>query len=576
MKKDQTKSKPIINAISPLRISLFVLVVTFLVISGVSGLVYWQELTNGWSSVQKNEQDRIHAMLEHVRGTIYTLGADLRIASTHADLEEYFVTGADTALNQLSSEYLVMSQTKRIYDQIRFIDSSGLEIIRVNYNDGDVYVVEPDDLQDKKSRYYFDEAFQLEIKDFYISPFDLNVEYDEIESPLKPMIRIGKPVFDSNGHRQGIVVLNYLGDELLESMDTFYQSSGGTLLFVNQDGYWIKGFQEADEWGFMFEDRSDKNIKVSHESVWSAINADELGQLVTDEGLYTYGRVYPAADILGDQYLDTSPGLELSEYEQAWVIISFVPREQIISPAVDMIKTVIFIDIVLYFIICVLVWYLIKILKKRQRDEKTIIELNDLMRIINKMLRHDVLGKLTAARLNLEASDLVEKNEPVTDAHQVVKEGIQVVKNMKELETSFALDKPSKQYDLVELVKQVGQEQSVKIQLKGEAQVLADEAIYSVFENLIRNAKLHGGVKTVSVVFEKKGKRLIIRISDQGSGIDPEIRDSLFEEGVKSSTTGNTGIGLFVTKKTVERYGGTIRVEDNQPKGTVFVIELPV
>jgi two-component system, NarL family, sensor histidine kinase BarA len=74
--------------------------------------------------------------------------------------------------------------------------------------------------------------------------------------------------------------------------------------------------------------------------------------------------------------------------------------------------------------------------------------------------------------------------------------------------------------------------------------------------------------------------RLEIRVVDTGIGIParekPKVFDAFYQ--VDSSSTreyGGTGLGLSIVKRLVEAHGGEIRIEDNAPKGTVFVVSLP-
>jgi signal transduction histidine kinase len=74
--------------------------------------------------------------------------------------------------------------------------------------------------------------------------------------------------------------------------------------------------------------------------------------------------------------------------------------------------------------------------------------------------------------------------------------------------------------------------------------------------------------------------RLEVRVSDTGIGIPPRERGKVFDAfyQVDSSSTreyGGTGLGLSIVKRLVEAHSGRIRIEDNEPKGTVFVVSLP-
>ncbi|MGH7435574.1 MAG: ATP-binding protein [Polyangiaceae bacterium] len=75
-------------------------------------------------------------------------------------------------------------------------------------------------------------------------------------------------------------------------------------------------------------------------------------------------------------------------------------------------------------------------------------------------------------------------------------------------------------------------------------------------------------------------QRVEVSVSDTGIGIPAKEREKVFDAfyQVDSSSTreyGGTGLGLSIVKRLVEVHGGTIRIDDNQPKGTVFVVSLP-
>ena len=74
--------------------------------------------------------------------------------------------------------------------------------------------------------------------------------------------------------------------------------------------------------------------------------------------------------------------------------------------------------------------------------------------------------------------------------------------------------------------------------------------------------------------------RLEVRVSDTGIGIPAGERSKVFDAfyQVDSSSTreyGGTGLGLSIVKRLLSAHSGTIRIEDNQPRGTVFVVSLP-
>ncbi len=66
-----------------------------------------------------------------------------------------------------------------------------------------------------------------------------------------------------------------------------------------------------------------------------------------------------------------------------------------------------------------------------------------------------------------------------------------------------------------------------------------------------------------------------LEVSDTGPGIPPEDRERLFLPYFSTKKSG-TGLGLAIVYRIVTEHGGTIRVEENHPRGTRMVMEFPV
>jgi two-component system nitrogen regulation sensor histidine kinase NtrY len=66
-----------------------------------------------------------------------------------------------------------------------------------------------------------------------------------------------------------------------------------------------------------------------------------------------------------------------------------------------------------------------------------------------------------------------------------------------------------------------------------------------------------------------------LEVSDNGCGIAAEDKGKLFEPYYSTKKSG-TGLGLTIVNAIVADHNGYIRVRDNEPKGTTFLIELPV
>lgn len=158
--------------------------------------------------------------------------------------------------SKLAADYLEFSKNKKIYDQIRYLDSSGQERVRVNFNKGNPSIVQQNKLLNKGKRYYFKDAYKLNTDEVFVSPFDLNIERGQIEQPIKPMIRFGMPVFDVNGEKQGIILLNYLGNQLLSQFRATAKELPGKVILLNRDGYSLSSDDSQQDWSFMYPQKN--------------------------------------------------------------------------------------------------------------------------------------------------------------------------------------------------------------------------------------------------------------------------------------------------------------------------------
>ncbi|MGE4297702.1 MAG: diguanylate cyclase [Desulfovibrionaceae bacterium] len=239
------------------------------------------------------------------------------------------------AIGALQREYIVLAKAKAVYDQIRYIDEKGMERVRVNFNAGNPVAVPHDALQDKSARYYFSQAMALQQGDVYLSPFDLNVENERIEMPHKPMIRFSTPAVDGNGGKHGVVVLNYLAQQLLDRIMEIGKSTDSEKMLVNADGHWLLHPDPGQAWGFMFPDRAGMTFGATYPEEWRGIMERKEGQMQTKNGVFTFSTIYPIEEGMrnslaasGSGHERTAPSPEIVCEKKAaysWVLVSRVP-----------------------------------------------------------------------------------------------------------------------------------------------------------------------------------------------------------------------------------------------------------
>lgn len=111
--------------------------------------------------------------------------------------------------------------------------------------------------------------------------------------------------------------------------------------------------------------------------------------------------------------------------------------------------------------------------------------------------------------------------------------------------------------------------------------VVADEfLIGQVLMNLLTNASIYGPVdEPIDIMVRELAGRVEVRVTDRGPGVPPAERARIFERYVRGSTSRHNGqglgLGLYLVRTIVERYSGTIGVENAPGQGASFWIRLP-
>lgn len=98
-------------------------------------------------------------------------------------------------------------------------------------------------------------------------------------------------------------------------------------------------------------------------------------------------------------------------------------------------------------------------------------------------------------------------------------------------------------------------------------------ALTNLLDNAVSAIEGRGNIK-ISTSYIESLQIARVEVADSGSGIKPEDREKIFEPDF-STKKGGSGLGLAIVRQIVSDHYGYIRVRDNVPRGTIFVIELP-
>ncbi|HNP17368.1 MAG TPA: ATP-binding protein [Fulvivirga sp.] len=120
-----------------------------------------------------------------------------------------------------------------------------------------------------------------------------------------------------------------------------------------------------------------------------------------------------------------------------------------------------------------------------------------------------------------------------------------------------------------------------KVNLSDDIEIVSDLVrLKIVLNNLISNAiKYHNYSQahpTIVIDFEEGNDSVTIKITDNGTGIDPKLKDRIFDMFFRATEKSEgSGLGLYIAKEMITKLSGQLTCKSEQGKGTTFIIEIP-
>jgi len=223
--------------------------------------------------------------------------------------------------------------------------------------------------------------------------------------------------------------------------------------------------------------------------------------------------------------------------------------------------------------------------------ERTLEEQRDSLKLLNQVVRHDIRNQLMVVESYTElledslpddrsrtyARTVIEAAKQATDITETAQDVTDVLLRAESDRTPMAL-----RTELIGQVERVrSDEDRAAITVEGsipDVAVFADDLLEAVFRNLLTNAVVHNDKETAEITVSARvsDETVCVSIADNGPGIADDHKEQIFKEGEKGLESGGTGIGLYLVETLVGKYGGDVWVEDNDPVGSVFTVELPL
>jgi len=270
----------------------------------------------------------IHAVdmrQEAVAEIIAASVSDLLFLSELNELGPFLSAGTVESREALAREFVAFTRGQRVYDRIYVLSPSGMELLRVDSEDGVPILAAEEDLRFRGDG----PDFRAMSSDFggsiYVSPLDAK----DVEGSGQPALRLGLAL-DPGGRGEvaGYLLLSLRGSTVVDAFAQARPMGESIELLLDASGDWLYGPTSDGGSEFTLPGRANGRFQDLFPEAWTAIAAGESGQPETPLGLFTYDMLnpYSEAHAVQSEVTEASPTSGTVNIAASyWKNVSWVP-----------------------------------------------------------------------------------------------------------------------------------------------------------------------------------------------------------------------------------------------------------
>ena len=197
-----------------------------------------------------------------------------------------------------------------------------------------------------------------------------------------------------------------------------------------------------------------------------------------------------------------------------------------------------------------------------------------------KEFSHEIKNQLSILEIN---STLIDKKHENISEVKTINKAIEIIKyNLGEIRN---INKEEEKADIVEIINNVVSLSAENLKAKNNDIVFTDclnrefkvakEKIQGAVLNIIQNANDAVENDKIEIILKEENNFVELYIANHGQPIEESVKSEIFNSGFTTKEEG-WGIGLYISKKNIEKLGGEIRLNVSNKEKTEFLIKLPI
>ncbi len=577
-------------------------------------------------SRQNVRVERVVSSFSRELGHIRNLASVLK---NNRAVQRALAAGQPIDQDDLAASFLQFAQAVPAISQVRWLDLGGQEQVRINVSQGRPYRVDAADLQNKQQRYYFQEALRTSPGQVYLSRLDLNLEHNVIVRPFEPNLRATLLTGNGDGLHSGVLVININLAAFFLQLRALSDSQM-SLELVDAQGYWLLSPERTREWGLQLS-RRELNLANLMPDLWAS-----LSDPVAHSSTLQDGRLWSFAQLRYDP-----DGSNNDAPDYAFVLVASAPgdiaaiRARLLGFIIPSGLVVLLLGLAALYRIHhahrertglthALEQEQQQLVAAYSRLEESHGQLHRMQDELVESRRLSSLGLMVAgvahelntptggalmaiSTLQAQLHKLQESlnqgmtrsalenflshtDSGLTLADHNLRRAADLIRSFKRMAVDRSHSEVTR-FELAELTRDLTHSLShhlkkspvnLSMEIPASLQLTSYPGILSqVLQNLIENALSHafapGRSGQIRVLASHRDDRLLLSVNDDGRGIDPRVRDAIFDPFVTSGRgEGHTGLGLHLVHQWVyQLLEGTLSVESGST-GTTFSLDIPV